>query len=214
MTARLQRPPLFVSTPGPTRPPPRSSVIGLPPEVDRGTSCTATSVSAKRGGQIVLRRARACRTRSKHGGPRSASVGPYSATVAPIPTKPATPIHRSRPSDGSSAISRPGMPHGSVIFMLNPILRLNAMNFIVKEAGRRVGIIDDSLSYYALRQRSVDDLWVSVKYVLELDRLVFLNLYGLKEPPPRDDYRWQLWRDAGALAVEREGLGSVVYPIL
>lgn len=88
------------------------------------------------------------------------------------------------------------------------------MNFIVKEAGRRVGIIDDSLSYYALRQRSVDDLWVSVKYVLELDRLVFLNLYGLKEPPPRDDYRWQLWRDAGALAVEREGLGSVVYPIL
>ncbi|EJK67466.1 hypothetical protein THAOC_11494, partial [Thalassiosira oceanica] len=83
-----------------------------------------------------------------------------------------------------------------------------------QEAGRRVGIIDDSLSYYALRQRSVDDLWVSVKYVLELDRLVFLNLYGLKEPPPRDDSRWQLWRDAGALAVEREGLGSVVYPIL
>ena len=74
----------------------------------------------------MLRRARACRTRSKHGGPRRASVGSYSATVASIETEPATPIRRSRPSDGSSAISRPGMPHGSVIFMLNPILRLNA----------------------------------------------------------------------------------------
>ena len=49
----------------------RSSGVELPPKVDRGTSCTATSVSAKRGVQNVLRRARACRRRSKHGGPRS-----------------------------------------------------------------------------------------------------------------------------------------------
>ncbi|EJK70391.1 hypothetical protein THAOC_08254, partial [Thalassiosira oceanica] len=90
-----------------TTSPVRSSGVGLPPEVDRGSSCTATSVSAKRGSQIVLRRARACRTRSKHVGPRSASVGPYSATVASIETEPATPIRRSRPSDGSAAISLP-----------------------------------------------------------------------------------------------------------
>ena len=51
---------------------------------------------------------------------RRGSVRPYSATVAPIPTKPATPIHRSRPRDGSTAISRPGMHHRSVISTLNP----------------------------------------------------------------------------------------------
>ena len=49
-----------------------------------------------------------------------ASIGPYSATVGPIPTKPATPIHRSRPGYGSATMSRPGMSCRSVIFMLNP----------------------------------------------------------------------------------------------
>ena len=48
----------------------------------------------------------------------SASVGPYSATVAPNSTKPAMPIHRGM--RGSAAISRPGMSHRSVIFMINP----------------------------------------------------------------------------------------------
>ncbi|EJK67819.1 hypothetical protein THAOC_11084, partial [Thalassiosira oceanica] len=65
----------------------RSSGIGLPPEVDRGTSCTATSVSAKRGGQIVLRRARACGRRESTaglGGPRSGLIP--------------RPLHRSRPN--------------------------------------------------------------------------------------------------------------------
>ena len=35
-----------------------SSGVGFPPEVDIGTPCTATSVAAKGGSQIVLRRAR------------------------------------------------------------------------------------------------------------------------------------------------------------
>ena len=51
---------------------------------------------------------------------RRASIGPYSATAGPNPTKPATLIHRSRPRDGSAAISRPGMSRGSADFMLNP----------------------------------------------------------------------------------------------
>ena len=52
-----------------------------------------------------------------------ASIGPYSATVGPIPTKPATPIHRSRPRDDSTAISRPGMSHRSVDSMVLANLR-------------------------------------------------------------------------------------------
>ena len=47
-----------------------------------------------------------------------ASIGPYSATVGPIPTKPATPIRRGGPRDGSTAISRPGMSHKSVDSMV------------------------------------------------------------------------------------------------
>ena len=58
--------------------------------------------------------------RPEHGGPRRTSIGPYSATVGPIPTKPATPIHRSRPRYGSAAISRPGTHHRSADFMHNP----------------------------------------------------------------------------------------------
>ena len=54
---------------------------------------------------------------------RRASIGPYSATAGPIPTKPATLIHRSRPGYGSATISRPGMSRKSVNFMLNPISR-------------------------------------------------------------------------------------------
>ena len=88
----------------------QSSGVGFPHEVDRGTSCTATSGSAKRS--VVLDESDAEKA-------RRASVGPYSATVAPIPAKPATPIHRSRPRDGSAAISRPGMSHRSVDSMLN-----------------------------------------------------------------------------------------------
>ena len=45
---------------------------------------------------------------------RRASIEPYSATVGPIPTKPATPIHRTRSRDGSTAISWPGMSHRGV----------------------------------------------------------------------------------------------------
>ena len=49
---------------------------------------------------------------------RRASIEPYSATVGPIPTKPATPIRRGGPRDGSTAISRPGMSHKSVDSMV------------------------------------------------------------------------------------------------
>ena len=70
---------------------------------------------AGRGGARSSTAATACL-----GAPPSGLAGPYSATVASIPTKPATPIHRSRPSDGLTAISRPRMSHRIVIIMLNP----------------------------------------------------------------------------------------------
>ena len=68
-----------------------------------------------------------CSSVPEPGRARGASIGPYSATVGPIPTKPATPIHRSRPRDGSAAISRPGMSRRSVDFMLNP--NVNVLTF-------------------------------------------------------------------------------------
>ena len=89
-----------------------SSGVGLPPEVDRETSCTATAGSAKRRGHTVLRHSRRVGRRDR----LRASVAPYSATVAPIPIEPATQIHSTRPKSGSCAISRPGMHHRSVSF--------------------------------------------------------------------------------------------------
>ena len=81
--------------------PSKTEVTVLGSKVYRGTSCTATVESAKRMRQIVQS--------ADTDKARRASIITYSATVAPIPSKPAMPIHRSRPTDGSAEISRPGM---------------------------------------------------------------------------------------------------------
>jgi len=73
---------------------------------------------------------------------------------------------------------------------------------------------NSNVSYYSLRQASPDDVWVSIRFIDELRNLIFSKLYGMDELPPKDHPLWQMWREAGHVALRKEILGSVLFPVL
>ena len=71
-----------------------------------------------------------------------------------------------------------------------------------------------TLSYHALRQSLPDDIWVSIRFINEVRDLIFSELYGFAEPPEKTHPLWQLWREAGIVAFQKEELGSVAFAVL
>uniref|UniRef100_A0A7S4R8L9 Guanylate cyclase domain-containing protein n=1 Tax=Ditylum brightwellii TaxID=49249 RepID=A0A7S4R8L9_9STRA len=57
------------------------------------------------------------------------------------------------------------------------------------------------------------EAWVSIKFVCLLRDEIFKQLYGLSEPPSREDPLWQLWRQSGIVGFERALLGDIL-PVL
>jgi len=133
-----------------------------------------------------------------------------SPTLPPSPT-PSTPLHRH--SKNPPEIS---------LRVLLPLLYLleqkghdaDDINSIVKSAAYTVGMSNSNISYYSLRQASPDDVWVSIRFIDELRNLIFSKLYGMDELPPKDHPLWQMWREAGHVALRKEILGSVLFPVL
>lgn len=70
------------------------------------------------------------------------------------------------------------------------------MDAVVRTAGLDPSVVADV------------DAWVSARFVSRLAREILRQVYGLREPPSRDDPAWQLWREAGREGFERESLGA------
>lgn len=101
--------------------------------------------------------------------------------------------------------------------VLEPLLHVlkqhhgaDKVNRIVIAAARSVGITDPS----SLLRSSVDELWVSIRFHNELRRLIFTELYHMEKLPSRDHPLWRLWHQAGLVAFQKEGLGSLVFPVV
>lgn len=129
---------------------------------------------------------------------------------SPSPPPPATPLHRHgrNPPEISLRVLLP------LLIVFERRSSADEVNAIVKAAAKAVGLPDGTVSYYALREGSVDDVWVSMRFLDALRDEGFKRLYGMEKPPPRGHPLWQMWREAGRVTIEKKVLGSIVYPIL
>ncbi|EJK55746.1 hypothetical protein THAOC_24486 [Thalassiosira oceanica] len=111
--------------------------LGRATAVDTAEVGDDTSAARSRSScSILLGVPRSRLARSSGASVERASVEPYSATVPPIPTKPGPSVHRSRPRDGSAAISRPGTSHGSVASRSTVTAEISAVGPLTAEIGR------------------------------------------------------------------------------